>query len=179
MGAVTAPGRLALVERFVNTLQVDSERDELATPEGLGAWLFEHALAPTPAGWTSEDVRRAVDLREALRALLLANNGADVDLAAVATANPLAREAPLAAITDAAGRTRLESLGTGIAVPLGRLLAAVVEAQADGSWSRLKACQADDCRWAFYDASRNRSRTWCSMQVCGNRSKARAYRARH
>ena len=61
----------------------------------------------------------------------------------------------------------------------GRLLAIVVEAQAAGTWARLKACPAEDCHWAFYDASRNRSRTWCSMQGCGNRAKARAYRARH
>ncbi len=79
----------------------------------------------------------------------------------------------------ASGRLELEPLGTGIAAPLGRLLAIVVEAQAAGTWARLKACPAEDCHWAFYDASRNRSRTWCSMQGCGNRAKARAYRARH
>jgi predicted RNA-binding Zn ribbon-like protein len=50
---------------------------------------------------------------------------------------------------------------------------------ADGTWSRLKACRAADCRWAFYDRARNHSRHWCSMEVCGNRTKARAYRARH
>jgi predicted RNA-binding Zn ribbon-like protein len=79
----------------------------------------------------------------------------------------------------ASGRLELEPLGAGIAAPLGRLLAIVVEAQAAGTWARLKACPAEDCHWAFFDASRNRSRTWCSMQVCGNRAKARAYRARH
>ena len=82
-------------------------------------------------------------------------------------------------VVDAAGHAGLEPLGAGIAAPLGQLLAIVVAAQADGSWSRMKACQADDCRSAFYDGSRNRSRTWCSMRVCGNRAKARAYRARH
>jgi predicted RNA-binding Zn ribbon-like protein len=49
----------------------------------------------------------------------------------------------------------------------------------DGTWDRMKACRADDCEWAFYDSSRNRSGTWCSMEVCGNRAKARAFRARH
>jgi predicted RNA-binding Zn ribbon-like protein len=42
----------------------------------------------------------------------------------------------------------------------------------------MKACRAEDCRWAFYDRSRNRSRAWCSMRECGNRAKARSYRAR-
>jgi predicted RNA-binding Zn ribbon-like protein len=42
----------------------------------------------------------------------------------------------------------------------------------------MKACADDECEWAFYDSSKNRSRTWCSMEVCGNRAKTRAYRAR-
>jgi predicted RNA-binding Zn ribbon-like protein len=49
---------------------------------------------------------------------------------------------------------------------------------ADGSWERLKVCPADDCLWAFYDRSRNRSRRWCDMEVCGNRAKVRGYRER-
>jgi predicted RNA-binding Zn ribbon-like protein len=48
----------------------------------------------------------------------------------------------------------------------------------DGSWPRLKACAADNCQWAFYDHSRNHSRVWCSMDVCGNREKVRSYRER-
>ena len=52
------------------------------------------------------------------------------------------------------------------------------EAMLTGAWRRLKACPADDCQWAFYDRSRNRSRTWCKMDVCGNRSKVRTFRER-
>jgi predicted RNA-binding Zn ribbon-like protein len=48
----------------------------------------------------------------------------------------------------------------------------------DGSWRRMKICPADDCRWVYYDASRNSSRRWCSMKVCGNRNKTRSYRQR-
>ena len=43
----------------------------------------------------------------------------------------------------------------------------------DGTFARLKACREHTCEWAFYDHSRNRSATWCSMEVCGNRAKAR------
>jgi predicted RNA-binding Zn ribbon-like protein len=161
-----APGRLALVERFVNA--------DLATPEALGGWLAEHGLAGSASAWTRADLERAVELREALRALLLANNGV-----AVEPVGDVGRGAPLGVRAGASGRLELEPVGAGIAAPLGRLLAIVVEAQAAGTWARLKACPAEDCHWAFYDASRNRSRTWCSMQVCGNRAKARAYRARH
>jgi predicted RNA-binding Zn ribbon-like protein len=61
---------------------------------------------------------------------------------------------------------------------LGRLIAIMVEAMADGTWSRLKACSAETCQWLFYDTSKNRSGHWCSMRVCGNRAKARQFRAR-
>jgi predicted RNA-binding Zn ribbon-like protein len=50
---------------------------------------------------------------------------------------------------------------------------------ADATWERMKACRADDCRWAYLDTARNRSRAWCSMRVCGNRAKVQAYRERH
>jgi len=43
----------------------------------------------------------------------------------------------------------------------------------------MKACRADDCKWAFLDTAKNQSRAWCSMSSCGNREKMRAYRARH
>ncbi|MBC6461609.1 CGNR zinc finger domain-containing protein, partial [Actinomadura sp. HBU206391] len=66
----------------------------------------------------------------------------------------------------------------GVSAGLGRIAAAIMECAADGSWERLKACQEDTCRWAFMDTSKNRSRAWCSMRVCGNRTKTRAYRAR-
>ena len=60
---------------------------------------------------------------------------------------------------------------------LAHLLVAVNTAVADGSWRRLKVCPADDCGWAYYDASKNRSRNWCEWG-CGNKAKTRSYRAR-
>ncbi|MEU4242496.1 CGNR zinc finger domain-containing protein [Actinoplanes sp. NPDC026619] len=50
---------------------------------------------------------------------------------------------------------------------------------AGGGWNRLKLCSAADCRWAFYDTSRNGGGRWCSMEACGNRNKTRAYRRRN
>ena len=44
---------------------------------------------------------------------------------------------------------------------------------------RLKACRQETCGWVFYDGSRNRSSSWCSMRVCGGRAKASSYRRRH
>jgi predicted RNA-binding Zn ribbon-like protein len=113
-----------------------------------------------------------VAVREALRALLLANNGEPPDPGAIAT---LDHAANLTVRFDADGRARLEPTDGGAA---GALLAIVAHAQAEGTWPRLKACPGDRCGWAFYDRSRNHSRTWCAMSVCGNRAKARSYRAR-
>jgi predicted RNA-binding Zn ribbon-like protein len=67
---------------------------------------------------------------------------------------------------------------TGVDGALGRILSGVGEAMLVGTWPRLKACRAGECTWAFWDGARNRSRTWCSMAVCGNRTKARAFRRR-
>jgi predicted RNA-binding Zn ribbon-like protein len=77
-----------------------------------------------------------------------------------------------------AGAGQLEPSSGGVDGAIGRLLGIAAAAMLDGSWPRLKACRAEDCRWAFYDHARNHSRTWCSMAVCGNRAKARAYRSR-
>src|SRR6266536_1862232 len=69
---------------------------------------------------------------------------------------------------------RLHLAGDGDA--LDEIVVTVLGAMLDGSWARLKACR--NCRWSFYDYSPNRSATWCSMQLCGNRKKTRAYRRR-
>jgi predicted RNA-binding Zn ribbon-like protein len=80
---------------------------------------------------------------------------------------------------DARGHVRMAPEAAGVAGALGRLLAIVAAAQEHGTWTRLKACLADDCQWAFFDRSRNRSAVWCDMKVCGNRQKVRSYRERH
>lgn len=173
-----APGHLELVRTFVNTLDVEEGVDELASPRALGSWLLERGLlrggVPTRA-----DLVQARRVREALRALMLANNGVSVRKEAALTLSRAARRAGLAVRFEPSGTTRAEPSAGGVDGALGRILAVVSGAMADGSWSRLKACRAADCRWAFYDHARNHSRHWCSMAVCGNRTKARAYRRRH
>lgn len=61
---------------------------------------------------------------------------------------------------------------------VGLIAAAVAKVAIERRLDRIKICPADDCRWAFYDTSRNRSRQWCSMEVCGNKAKAHAHRER-
>jgi predicted RNA-binding Zn ribbon-like protein len=161
-----APGDLEVIRLFINTLDVEEDRDELDT-----AWLKDNGLA---AGRVSEaDLDRTRELREALRDLLDAHVPDPVR-----RLNAIAAEAPLTVAFDEHGHAHLHPAGAGFAAIAARVLAIVERAQADGTWERMKACAADTCRWAFYDQSRNRSRQWCDMAVCGNRAKARNYRKR-
>jgi predicted RNA-binding Zn ribbon-like protein len=172
-----APGELELVRAFVNTLDVEDGSDELSDSRALERWLRDHGLLQS-GGATRTDVAAARRVREALRALMAANNGVSVRKEAAVALNEAARRAGLGARFEPNGTARLEPAARGVDGALGRLLAIVAAAMGDGSWTRLKACRAESCRWAFYDHARNRSRHWCSMAVCGNRTKARAYRAR-
>ncbi|HEX8929162.1 MAG TPA: CGNR zinc finger domain-containing protein, partial [Actinomycetota bacterium] len=111
-------------------------------------------------------------------AMLRANDGHQIDPAAVEVLNRAAGELPLQLRFSADGEPDLGPLPDGVRGALATMLASLALAKARGTWSRLKVCSADTCQWAFYDHSKNRSGRWCSMQVCGNRTKTRAYRAR-
>ncbi|MGZ6675099.1 MAG: CGNR zinc finger domain-containing protein [Solirubrobacteraceae bacterium] len=169
--------RIEIVRDFVNTYELEADDEQLATPAALIAWLRDHGLGEPQAG--PSDLKRALELREALRAMLLHHNGHGLDPQAPHVLDAAAERARLSVCVGEDGAVRLEPRAGGVDGALGRLLAAVADAERDGSWSRLKVCAADSCRWAFYDASRNRSGTWCDMKVCGNREKVRSFRARH
>lgn len=178
-----APGRLEVVREFVNTVDLESGEEDLATPDALAAWLGERGLLATDDADVAGPVelRRAHELREALRELLLANHPDAESPApsAVGVVEACARRARLElrfAPPDGVAGV-LPGRG-GVDGALGALLAIVAGAQADGTWERLKACPWDTCKWAFYDHSRNRSGVWCSMKVCGNRAKAASFRQR-
>jgi len=173
-----APGELELVREFVNSVDVEEGTDELDTPDGLGRWLAAHDLGGG-ATLSERDRERAVELRGAIRALLLANGGEPLERNAVAALNRAGDDARLRVRFDEEGGSELAPAAGGIDAALARILAIVHRSMAEGTWPRLKACREDTCQWAFYDRSRNRSGAWCSMEVCGNRAKARAFRERH
>jgi predicted RNA-binding Zn ribbon-like protein len=177
VAAKEAPGELELVRQFVNSKEVDEGIERLSSPAELQRWLSEHGL-PSGSRLGAPDVERAVALREALRALLFANAGEGLDRRAVTTLNECAHAVRLGARFTDEGDAVLSSEQGGADAAFGRILAIVHRAMVEGRWNRLKACSDDTCQWAFYDASRNRSAHWCSMEVCGNRAKARAYRRR-
>jgi predicted RNA-binding Zn ribbon-like protein len=171
---------LELVRDYVNTLDVESGTDAIETPAGLVEWLSARRLCGSRARAGARDVREAVAMREALRTLLIANNEPGVETAAsAAVLDRAARRAGVAIRFGADGRASLRSAAGGVRGALGGVLAAAAAATASDDWLRLKACRAGNCRWAFIDQARNRSRAWCSMDVCGNRRKAQRYRERH
>jgi predicted RNA-binding Zn ribbon-like protein len=175
-----APGALESVRRFVNTRQIGHGTELLSEPAALGRWLEERALAPAGLRVTRADLARAIELREALRTILVAHTyGGSAPPAAYETLEAAAGRARLRLGFDPDDTATLIPAATGVAGALGRLVAIVHEAIALGIWTRLKACRDDACEWAFYDHTKNRSGTWCSMDGCGNRAKARAYRERH
>lgn len=173
-----APKGIELLREFVNTHDLETGADAIGSPAQLRLWLVNHALMGAQETIGPADLARGLELREALRALLRANAGHGLDPDAVDTLVRMGRNARLAVSFDDGGRAELTPDSTGVEGAVEHLLASVLEARADGSWARLKACALDSCQWAFWDASKNRSRAWCSMAVCGNRSKTRNYRSR-
>jgi predicted RNA-binding Zn ribbon-like protein len=164
----------------VNTKDILDGGESLGTPAELDRWLVEHELLRGEGGARASggDLRRAVELREALRLLLVGNTGLEVDSStAFAVLDGVASRGRVGlCFEDCNGA--LVPAAHGVDGALGRIAIGVHEAISDGSWPRLKACRASDCEWAFIDHAKNHSRSWCSMRVCGNREKARAFRER-
>ncbi|MEV6163017.1 CGNR zinc finger domain-containing protein [Streptomyces sp. NPDC052052] len=164
----SAPGGLALIEALVNTLDIETGADALDTADGRTAFRL-----------TESEVPGARVLREALRTACLAHAGHRPP--AGAAAPPLDRllaAAPLRVSVDGAGAASLSPV-VEPADLTARVAAAIAASAADGTWARLKACEAEDCQWAYYDRSPAGRRRWCSMSVCGARAKMRTYRAKH
>ncbi len=175
-----APGPLALVQALVNTQYGQGRRAlvELKSPEQLRAWLAAHRLLPDGTPVTAGDFRRVVQLREALRSLLGANNERVTPASQIDVLDRLASNAPLTVRFQHEGAPALEPDIAGVDGAIARLVGIVFTAMTDGTWARLKTCRNERCQKAFYDTSRNRSGAWCSMAGCGSRFKARAYRHR-
>jgi hypothetical protein len=148
---VTPDADVDLVLDFLNTVDIGAGTDLLTEPAGRRAWLAARGLTDT------ED---AAGIRTGLRA---------------AVGDPAPGAATSATVTVSLGPDGPRLVAGDVA---GAVLAAASRLAVLGEWERVRICSADGCRWAFYDRSRNHSRTWCSMRVCGNREKARAWRER-
>lgn len=187
-----APDDAALLIGFLNTVHLPDGVDALAGSEPrqwvadgqVDSGRSEHTdahQASTRGGDVLEPLRQ---LREGLRVLTRhADDVGGEQRAQVTRADRVLRAVPLV--------LRLPENGTGgldlaIATPRSKrsdvLIAAVATAllgsTADQTFLRVKTCARPECRWAFYDTSKNQSRRWCSMNGCGNVVNNRSYRAR-
>lgn len=160
-----APGGLALIEALLNTLDIASGGDLLDTPDGRA-----------PFGLAEDELPGARELRESLRATLLAHAGHPPHREVTPLGDLLAGAPLYLAVDPSDGSASLAPAGDGPL--LSRVAAAVAEALVAGTWSRFKACEAVTCHWAYYDRSPAGRGRWCSMQVCGARAKMRRYRAK-
>lgn len=179
-GRAPAPGELRLVQAFANTFW-DLERrrpERLRTPGALTKWLRTHGLLEPGLRLGEPDLRRTIDVREGIRALLFANNGADADRDAIERLNRAMRGATVSLRLHAHARPEFVAPASDLDGALGLIASRVAVAQLEDRFSRLKACPGPECGWAFYDHSRNQAGTWCSMSICGSRIKARHYRQR-
>jgi len=168
------PRPIAVVRDFVNTTDHETGSDELTTPEGLSGYLEREGLLERPSSAGADDLELARRLRSGLRrALELNHDGAADSLPALADA---LAELPVTLDWSGSG-TGLRSSAPGIRGALARIGLAAHQATNEGIWWRLKICASDECEWAYYDHSKNRSRSWCEYG-CGNKIKTRAYRAR-
>src|SRR5436309_920555 len=135
----TSP-ELDAVMQFVNTVHYEQgvTEEQLDSPAALDAFIAGHGLGRTHA--KPADLRRALEVREALRDVMGANNGLSLNAEAVAALNRAAARAKVVAAFDDNESWRIEPASNGVDGALGQLLASVFRAMSDGSWSRIKAC---------------------------------------
>src|SRR4051812_16710928 len=139
MASNPAPGELELVRAFVNTWDADEGTEGIPGPAELRAWLAEQDMLDAGARVTAADHRQAIEVREALRALLLQNAGLEVGPEAGAALDAAARRARLGVRFDAGGGVRTEPEAAGGARAVGRPLAIGAPAPEERPRTRPKA----------------------------------------
>lgn len=175
-----APGDLGLVQAFANTFW-DLARhrpEQLRTPRALATWLRRRGLIGSGVRLDESDLRRALEVREGIRALLFANAGAEPDPRSIERLNQGLTRAWVSPRLGVDDDPEFVAANRDVDGALALIASIVAVAQLEGRFARLKACPGPECGWAFYDHSRNLAGTWCSMSICGSRVKARQYRRR-
>lgn len=176
-----APAPARLIEAFANTVDVELATDELDTASGLSSWLVDQGLLARRHRISAEDHALCLRLRTGIREELGVHVGDTADVALLAGADQALRELPVLITVGSGARDGVLSPAPGLPPArkaLADLAIAWSELAVTGEAARLKRCAEHACAWVFWDVSKNRSRRWCSMRVCGNRAKARRYTAK-
>lgn len=170
-----APGDLRIVQAFLNTVDLRTGTDELASPRALADWLAKHRLIPAGTELTATDAKRVIGFREGLRAFLIA--GAGTGRRQIAALDAAVAGALLRPRFTAAGGLSFAPAAEGADGAVAHLLAIFAAARGEGLLPLFKVCASTTCRQAFYDYSTNHSGKWCRPR-CGNLLSARASRRR-
>ena len=173
-----APGSLEPVRSFLSLHDHEVGNDESfpPAPRTVEGWLRSRRLIGPDEPVAESDLEWALNVQNALRALVRANAIGTVDRAAAGLLDEAAAEAGLR--LRFGEEPSVWTQGHGVRGAVGMLLAVSFIAGLDGSFRRLRECSARDCTTVFFDRSRNRTAKWCSMAACGNRSKVRRFRER-
>lgn len=195
-GAKFLGGRLVL--DFANTISgrgSATERDHLVDYADLVAWAARAGLVDDRVGQslmekaarrgpeTERTVTRARELRDAAHRVF-------VDVAHGRTASPTDLAIVYAALARAVEHGSIVQTGDGFvwrwqdgAEALDSMLWPIARSAAElltgTELPRVRECGGDRCGWLFLDQTKNRTRRWCEMKVCGNRAKARRHYHRH
>ncbi|AYG03613.1 CGNR zinc finger domain-containing protein [Gryllotalpicola protaetiae] len=169
-------GTLAL--DFVGTLRArrnDEPSEKLTEPSDLDAWFSESGMLDVATSASASDLKKAIELREAIYALAYARvAGDELPTDAAATVASYAEKLPVSvALADG----RLERSGT-VPQALASLARETIEIVGGPNAGLLRECSRDECTQVYLDTSRGHRRDWCSMKTCGNRVKASKFRAR-
>jgi predicted RNA-binding Zn ribbon-like protein len=154
------------------------EQSELLTPKQA------RQLQRATGGSTGRLVlQECLELREAIAQVLYAKLDGDSPL-------PASLETLERCFKTARSRQELRWKKTGLAwkwpeieaepeIPLWLLSSSAAKLMLSEEARRVRACDNPECRWLFMDTSKNHTRRWCDMKVCGNRMKARRFKAQH
>ncbi|WP_245905781.1 CGNR zinc finger domain-containing protein [Mycolicibacterium palauense] len=176
--AKPAPGRLRRVQALINTLDLETGQDRLADAAHARPWLVANGLLGPEDPLSREDLELVVDFREALRDMVDRSPQGHGRARDPAVCERIGASVGARVEVTGDGEVRLAPLGEAVPARLLQMLLDIRDAQHDGSWRHLKACANEECRWVFYDRSRNHAGAWCEMATCGNQAKNREFRAR-
>ena len=176
----TAPGDLELVRSFLSLHDHERGNPDSLRPslETVRWWLGSKGLVDAREAPRDQDLAWALRIRDALTAKVRENMGDEPDPDANELLNRAADETGLRVCFGCDEEKPIHVEATGVRGAVGRILGTAFLAELDGRWERLRVCHDETCTAVFFDRSKNRSGKWCSMAVCGNRAKVRAFRER-
>ncbi len=176
--------------RFVGRLCLDfamtggrgdwTRYEQLHAPEDLGAWFAEGPLRLSGVGVSDDEFARAGDLRHAIQRVALALLAGEKPAREhVVVLNAFAAPPPVFRTLDPVSLTLSITTPVGVDALLSEFARDALTLAADPqARSRVRQCESPDCGLLFFDDSRPGKRRWCSAGRCGDRARARAYRAR-